>query len=138
MRLRPFTFLSPSTPISSVLALNVVNVEPLPADSKELTGYSDYYRVDTGEYRIVYRFTPSEDLVEIVLVGKRNDDEVYKQLNRLLGEGRSPFIKSDRHHQTVCIYSSKPEINRQSLLYQYLARSLSFCPSTPEVVWRGG
>jgi mRNA interferase RelE/StbE len=65
-----------------VLALNV---EPLPADSKELTGYSGYYRVDSGEYRIVYRFNANEDLVEIILVGKRNDDEVYKQLKRLLG-----------------------------------------------------
>lgn len=65
-----------------VLALNV---EPLPTDSKELTGYSNYYRVDSGEYRIIYRFNASEDLVEIILVGKRNDDEVYKQLKRLLG-----------------------------------------------------
>ncbi|MBD2089523.1 type II toxin-antitoxin system RelE/ParE family toxin [Microcoleus sp. FACHB-1515] len=65
-----------------VLALNV---EPRPIDSKELTGYPGYYRVDSGEYRIVYRFKPGEDLVEIVLVGKRNDDEVYKQLKRLLG-----------------------------------------------------
>lgn len=65
-----------------VLALNV---EPRLIDSKELTGYPGYYRVDSGEYRIVYRFKPDEDLVEIVLVGKRNDDEVYKQLKRLLG-----------------------------------------------------
>lgn len=62
-----------------------LNVEPRPIDSKELTGYLGYYRVDSGEYRIVYRFKPDEDLVEIILVGKRNDDEVYKQLKRLLG-----------------------------------------------------
>ena len=65
-----------------VLALNV---EPIPSDSKELSGYAGYYRVDTGEYRIVYRFKADEDLVEVILVGKRNDDEVYKQLKRLLG-----------------------------------------------------
>lgn len=64
-----------------VLALNV---DPLPADSKELIGYSGYYRVDSGEYRIVYRFNADEDLVEVILVGKRNDDEVYKKLDRLL------------------------------------------------------
>ncbi|MDX2239117.1 MAG: type II toxin-antitoxin system RelE/ParE family toxin [Leptolyngbyaceae cyanobacterium bins.302] len=64
-----------------VLALNI---DPLPLDSKELTGYAGYYRVDSGEYRIVYRFNLEEDLVEIVLVGKRNDDEVYKQLKRYL------------------------------------------------------
>jgi mRNA-degrading endonuclease RelE of RelBE toxin-antitoxin system len=43
------------------------------------------YRVDSGEYRIVYCFDPNADLVEVILVGKRNDDEVYKQLKRLLG-----------------------------------------------------
>jgi mRNA interferase RelE/StbE len=62
-----------------------LNVDPLPPDSKALVGYSDYYRVDVGEYRVVYRFTPEQDLVEIILVGKRNDDDVYKKLKRLLG-----------------------------------------------------
>lgn len=62
----------------------MLNLDPLPADSKALKGYEGYYRVDSGEYRIVYRFDPGEDLVEVILVGKRNDDEVYKQLSRLL------------------------------------------------------
>ncbi|MEL6494360.1 MAG: type II toxin-antitoxin system RelE/ParE family toxin [Cyanobacteria bacterium J06623_7] len=64
-----------------VLALNI---DPLPNDSKKLKGYSGLYRVDSGEYRIVYRFKAEEDLVEVILVGKRNDDEVYKKLNRLV------------------------------------------------------
>jgi mRNA interferase RelE/StbE len=64
-----------------VLALNI---EPLPNDSKQLKGYPGFYRVDSGEYRIVYRFQPDEDLVEVILVGKRNDDEVYQQLKQLL------------------------------------------------------
>ncbi|MEQ9672307.1 type II toxin-antitoxin system RelE family toxin [Coleofasciculus sp. G2-EDA-02] len=64
-----------------VLALNV---DPLPTDSKQLSGYPDYYRVDSGEYRIVYPFNPNQDLVEVILVGKRNDDDVYKRLERLL------------------------------------------------------
>ncbi len=61
-----------------------LNIDPLPADSKHLKGYPGYYRVDSGEYRIVYRFKPKEDLVEVILVGKRNDDDVYKKLDRLL------------------------------------------------------
>lgn len=64
-----------------VLALNI---DPLPSDTKELAGYSGYYRIDSGEYRIVYRFDADADLVVVILVGKRNDDEVYKQLKRLL------------------------------------------------------
>jgi len=59
-------------------------VEHLPADSKKLAEYSDLYRVSIGKYRIVYRFLVDEDLVEVILVGKRNDDEVYKQLKRML------------------------------------------------------
>ncbi len=62
-----------------------LNIDPLPTDCKELSGYAGYYRVDSGEYRIVYRFDTEADLVEVILVGKRNDDEVYKQLKRLLG-----------------------------------------------------
>jgi mRNA interferase RelE/StbE len=52
---------------------------------KQLKGYPGYYRVDSGEYRIVYRFHVNEDLVEVILVGKRNDDDVYKKLERFLG-----------------------------------------------------
>lgn len=59
-------------------------IDPLPTDSKQLKGYPDYYRVDSGEYRIVYRFKSKEDLVEVILVGKYNDDEVYQKLERLL------------------------------------------------------
>ncbi|MBO1351444.1 MAG: type II toxin-antitoxin system RelE/ParE family toxin [Hormoscilla sp. GUM202] len=69
--------------IAKKIALTL-NVEPLPAESKKLAGYSDLYRVSIGEYRIVYRFLVDEDLVEVILVGKRNDDEVYKQLKRML------------------------------------------------------
>ena len=61
------------------------NINPLPTDSKQLKGYPGYYRVDCGEYRIIYRFKPKEDLVEVILVGKCNDDDVYKKLERLLG-----------------------------------------------------
>jgi len=65
-----------------VLALNI---DPLPTDSKELTGYPGFYRVDSGEYRIVYQFKVDEDLVVVILIGKRNDDDVYKQLKRWMG-----------------------------------------------------
>jgi mRNA interferase RelE/StbE len=34
-----------------------------------------------GEYRVIYRI--SGDTVEVLLVGKRNDDEVYKDWKRL-------------------------------------------------------
>ena len=52
---------------------------PEPHDSRILKGYP-YRRVDIGEYRIVYEVR-DEDL-RILVIGKRNDDEVYKQLAR--------------------------------------------------------
>jgi mRNA interferase RelE/StbE len=76
-----------SPKISNQIAKKVLdlNIDPRPNDSENLKGYPGFYRIDSGEYRIIYRFTPAEDLVEIVLVGKRNDDEVYEQFRRLMG-----------------------------------------------------
>ncbi|MGE5780997.1 MAG: type II toxin-antitoxin system RelE family toxin [Hyphomicrobiales bacterium] len=59
-------------------------VEPLPADNRQLDGYPEYRRVDAGEHRIVYRFHEQDDVVEVVLIGKRNDDWVYRALRRKL------------------------------------------------------
>ena len=53
--------------------------DPKPADAAQLRGY-DYWRVDVGEYRIVYKF--DDRTLYLVLIGKRNDDEVYRQLSR--------------------------------------------------------
>lgn len=77
--------LSPN--ISNQIAKKVLalNIDPRPTDSEHLKGHPNFYRVDSGEYRIIYRFTPEQDLVEIILVGKRNDDEVYEQFKRLMG-----------------------------------------------------
>ena len=55
--------------------------DPEPVDSRKLSGYP-YQRADIGEYRIIYRV--EEDCLKVVLVGKRNDDEVYKKLKRFL------------------------------------------------------
>ncbi len=52
----------------------------MPTDASVLKGYDDLYRVDQGEFRIVYRFTDKS--VTVLVVGKRNDDEVYKKLSR--------------------------------------------------------
>ncbi len=56
-------------------------VEPMAQDTKALQG-SDFRRADRGEYRIVCRL--AGQVLQIVLVGKRNDDEVYRQLKRLV------------------------------------------------------
>lgn len=50
-----------------------------PPDSRPLQGYP-FSRADIGEYRIIYR--AEERCLKVALVGKRNDDEVYKRLSR--------------------------------------------------------
>ena len=57
---------------------------PAPHDAKKLMGYENYTRVDTGEYRIIYRHDCKKDLITVVLVGKRNDGEIYKIAKRVL------------------------------------------------------
>lgn len=52
---------------------------PLPHDSAKLQGF-ELYRVDQGEYRIIYHF--DDETLYVYLIGKRNDDEVYAKLQR--------------------------------------------------------
>ena len=53
--------------------------DPTPNDSIHMEG-SDYRRTDQGEYRIVYSF--DDETVFIAVIGKRNDDEVYRKMDR--------------------------------------------------------
>ena len=50
---------------------------PRPHDSEELRGYP-FLRNDVGEYRIIYDV--QGDTLRLILVGKRNNAEVYRQL----------------------------------------------------------
>jgi mRNA interferase RelE/StbE len=53
--------------------------DPNPHHSTPLSG-SPYRRVTVGEYRVIYR--ADDESVHVVVVGKRNDDEVYRRLER--------------------------------------------------------
>ena len=55
--------------------------DPTPVDSKVLKGSSqNYMRSDIGEYRIIYRV--EGDILMVAMIGKRNDDEVYRRLGK--------------------------------------------------------
>jgi mRNA interferase RelE/StbE len=58
--------------------------DPKPQDSTQLKGYEykNLYRVTIGEFRIIYAI--ENDTLNILLLGKRNDDEVYKALKRIM------------------------------------------------------
>ncbi|WP_445628602.1 type II toxin-antitoxin system RelE family toxin [Nostoc sp. DSM 114167] len=51
-----------------------------PQDCKALKGYEGGYRVDQGEYRILYTIDHDNQMIDVFRVGKRNDGEVYKNL----------------------------------------------------------
>jgi mRNA interferase RelE/StbE len=52
---------------------------PLPQDSRSLSG-APFRRADIGEFRIIYRV--EAECLKVALIGKRNDDEVYRRINK--------------------------------------------------------
>ncbi|WP_300753469.1 type II toxin-antitoxin system RelE/ParE family toxin [Janthinobacterium sp.] len=55
---------------------------PIPHDSSPLKGATNGdRRVDVGEYRIIYVLVG--DTLEVLVIGKRNGDEVYKIWERM-------------------------------------------------------
>ena len=55
--------------------------DPIPHDSAALKGARrGERRVDIGGYRVIFRVEAGA--VRIVLIGKRNDDEVYRRYER--------------------------------------------------------
>ena len=65
--------------VSAILALLT---NPEPHDSQLLRGATrGERRVDVGEFRVIYAIT--DETVEILVVGKRNGDEVYKIWQRM-------------------------------------------------------
>ena len=59
-------------------------VDPTPQDCKALKGVSGGYRVDQGEYRILYYLLKPEaeqpGQVQIFRVGKQNNNKIYRNL----------------------------------------------------------
>jgi mRNA interferase RelE/StbE len=55
-------------------------VEPLAVPIEDIKGLPPFRRLKSGEYRIVF-YIEGEEL-HITLIGKRNDDDIYKKLKR--------------------------------------------------------
>ena len=71
--------------------LDELERNPKPADAKAIRGEHfkkwgwNFYRVDVGEYRIVYDLDEASKTVTIVtiaVIAARNDDKVYKLMER--------------------------------------------------------
>jgi mRNA interferase RelE/StbE len=65
--------------VSAILGLMT---NPEPHDSESLRGACHgERRIDVGEYRVIYAV--NDEVVEVLVVGKRNDDDVYKIWERM-------------------------------------------------------
>lgn len=62
--------------------ITALAVDPDAVPSEILKGYAPMRRLKSGEFRVV--FAIEGDLVQIRLIGKRNDDEIYKALARAM------------------------------------------------------
>ncbi len=54
--------------------------QPHPPDSKKLGGVEGGWRADQGEFRILYTVDEDKKEVRIWKIGKRNSDEVYRNI----------------------------------------------------------
>ncbi|MGV0603938.1 type II toxin-antitoxin system RelE family toxin [Mycolicibacterium sp. XJ1904] len=54
--------------------------DPSPHDMRHLSGYPNHFRIDVGEFRVV--FLIDGDTVNVKAVGRRNDDAVYRKFRR--------------------------------------------------------
>jgi mRNA interferase RelE/StbE len=60
-------------------------IQSLAEDEKSVSfelmvGYFPYHRLKSGEYRVIFKFT--DETITIETIGKRNDDDVYKEFKR--------------------------------------------------------
>ena len=60
--------------------LQALATDPQALPSELLRGYAPMRRVRAGEFRIIY--VAVDDVIQVRLIGKRNDDEIYKALER--------------------------------------------------------
>lgn len=56
--------------------------DPKTVPAEALRGYPGMMRLKAGEYRVI--FSISGELMQIRLIDRRNDDEIYKALRRLI------------------------------------------------------
>ena len=60
--------------------LQTLSIDPSALHSELLRGYAPMRRLRAGEFRII--FAIADEVLQVRLIGKRNDDEIYKALER--------------------------------------------------------
>jgi mRNA interferase RelE/StbE len=62
--------------------LQALTADPEALPTEQLRGYAPMRRLRAGEFRVI--FAVEGAVVQVRLIGKRNDDEIYKALGRRL------------------------------------------------------
>lgn len=73
--------LQPKQAKQIALGIMALSFDSYPQDCKHLSGYPDHFRITLGEYRAI--FERSADLINVKIIGPRNDDAVYKEFANL-------------------------------------------------------
>ncbi len=63
--------------------IELLSVDPSAIPTVQLEGFPQFRRAKSGEYRIIYMEENGEYVIAVIRIGKRNDGEVYKNLNVL-------------------------------------------------------
>lgn len=73
--------LQPKQAKQIAVGIMALSHDSMPQDCKRLSGYPDHFRITLGEYRAI--FLKTRDLIEIKLIGPRNDDAVYREFRNM-------------------------------------------------------
>ena len=60
--------------------LQALAADPTSLPSEQLRGYAPMRRLKAGEFRFIYAV--EGEMIQVRLIGKRNDDEIYRVLGR--------------------------------------------------------
>jgi mRNA-degrading endonuclease RelE of RelBE toxin-antitoxin system len=73
--------LQPKQAKQIAVGIMALSFESMPQDCTHLSGYPGHFRKTLGEYRVIFEKNPN--LIQIKLIGPRNDNEVYRDFKNL-------------------------------------------------------
>ena len=73
--------LQPKQAKQITLGIMALSFDSFPQDCKHLSGHPDHFRITLGEYRAIFERTST--LINVKIVGPRNDDAVYRDFDKL-------------------------------------------------------
>ena len=73
--------LQPKQAKQIAVGIMALSFESMPQDCTHLSGYPYHFRKTLREYRVIFEKNPN--LIQIKLIGPRNDNEVYRDFKNL-------------------------------------------------------